>query len=136
MGIFFTEATAPLWLGLATVILSSIVAPFVVRYMDMKERRIVAEEARRVATQLLETNQRQEASAQTNSGKLDVIHGLVNSDKTESLKREYSLLQEVIELKKAAGQQPLPMTMAHLAALKKELEYREEYAVIQDEQKV
>ena len=66
-------------------------------------------------------------NAQIANEKMDAIHGLVNSDKTKSMMREYALLLEIAELKKTSGQPLLPSTLEHIEAVRAEIIRRNEY---------
>lgn len=90
------------------------------------ERQDAAASKAAEAAQLLATNTAKVAeTAERANDKLDVIHTLVNSNMTTALQSEYdaivreaAMMQEVIELKIAAGSQPTIKTLASLTATK------------------
>jgi len=82
-----------------------------------------ADQAAEAATLLLAANERVAHTAQVTNGKLDVIHQLVNSSMTAAMQseldatvRELAMMREVMELKRAAGTEPAPETLAAIDA--------------------
>ncbi len=80
-----------------------------------------ADKAAEAAELLLAANERVAQTAQSTNDKLDTIHTLVNSNMTAALQaefdatvREEAMMQEVIELKRAAGREPSETAQAAL----------------------
>lgn len=83
----------------------------------------VKAQAAKAAELLIASDEKNAARADVMSGKLDVIHTLVNSNMTaamtseyEAIRREYAMMLEVIDLKKVAGHEPTLQTLATLKA--------------------
>jgi len=83
----------------------------------------IADQAAEAATLLLAANERVAHTAQVTNGKLDVIHQLVNSSMTAAMQseldatvRELAMMREVMELKRTAGTDPSPETLASISA--------------------
>jgi hypothetical protein len=80
---------------------------------DWERQDAVAAQAAEAAKLLLAANERVAKSTQATNGKLDVIHGLVNSNMTAALQdqldtniREVALMREVVALHRAQGRDP------------------------------
>jgi hypothetical protein len=78
----------------------------------------VAIQVAETAQLLLEANERVARTASAASGKLDVIHTLVNSNMTSALRaeldatvRELAMMREVVALHQAAGREPSKDTL-------------------------
>jgi hypothetical protein len=118
-----------IWLALiaaVTGMISGIVAPVVLSIIDSRGRSrekqedwarqdAVAAQAAEAARLLLGANERVAESTQQTNTKLDVIHGLVNSNMTAALQdqldtniREVALMREVVGLHRAQGRDPSP----------------------------
>jgi hypothetical protein len=89
----------------------------------LEQQEATAAQATETARRLLEANQQVADAAKTANGKLDVIHTLVNSNMTAAMQseldattRELAMMNEVVALKKAAGHEPTPETLAALEA--------------------
>jgi hypothetical protein len=83
----------------------------------------VAEQAAKAAELLLDNNERVAATQKIQTEKLDVIHTLVNSTLThamqseyEAVQRELAVMRELMELKRAAGQEPSAAVLASIDA--------------------
>ncbi len=86
---------------------------------DYARQDAVAAKAAEAAKLLIAANVRVEASARGTSDKLDAIHSLVNSNMTAAMQaeldatvRELAMMREVIELKRTAGKEPSPESLA------------------------
>lgn len=84
-----------------------------------------AAKAAEAATLLLAANERVAKDTKITNGKLDVIHGLVNSNMTAAMQAELdarrenlALLLEVVEMKRAAGHEPNSETLLLIGAAK------------------
>jgi hypothetical protein len=91
-------------------------------------QKVIAEKAAEAAELLLENNERVASTQQETNGKLDVIHTLVNSSMTaamqsesDAVQRELAVMKEIMELKKAAGHEPGPATLAAIKATEAKL---------------
>jgi hypothetical protein len=94
-----------------------------VRAADWARQDAVAAKAEDVARRLLAANERVAEDAKTVSGKLDVIHELVNSSMTAAMQgehdamvRELAMMREVIALKEANGHAPGVEALATIEA--------------------
>ncbi len=121
----------PIWIALIVAVptvLTSFVAPIMLSVISSKQARAdrqedyarqdkVAAKAEEAARRLVASNTEVAATAKTVASKLnnklDVIHGLVNSSMTAAMQSELDavtsnvvLLEQIIELKKSAGQAP------------------------------
>lgn len=83
----------------------------------------LAHQADAAAKLLAENTAKVAESAKITSDKLDVIHLLVNSNMTAAMQaefdattRELAMMHEVVELKKATGQQPSVLALAAIDA--------------------
>jgi hypothetical protein len=86
-------------------------------------QKAIADQAAEAATLLLANNERVAETQKETNGKLDVIHTLVNSNMTAAMQseldatvRELAMMQEVMELKRTAGQEPSPETLTAVGA--------------------
>ncbi len=107
---------------LGTFILISTITPmimvWIINRIHQRERYEDRNERKKIADTLLTVNKRvAEDMADTNS-KLDIVHGLVNSNMTTALQNEYdatvrelAMMREVIELKKINGFEPTAETL-------------------------
>jgi hypothetical protein len=131
-------------LTIAIVIFSSVTAPLIVVHLTGRQRHrekeqdyarqdavadeaarqqgAVREQAEEAARLLVENNRLVAEQGEVVTGKLDVIHTLVNSNMTAAMQserdaigRELAMMKEVIALREAAGQEP---TQEALAALR------------------
>jgi len=114
------------------VAVSSILGPLLLSYLTNRQRRAekdedyarqdeVARKAQAAADKVAEV-------AKSQGAKLDQIHVLVNSNMTASMQGELDayksnlvLLEEISSLRKAAGQDPSPTTMAVIESTKKKI---------------
>jgi len=87
-----------------------------------------AKQAATAASLLVESNKKVADTAKSQGAKLDQIHVLVNSNMTASMQGELDayksnlvLLEEISSLRKAAGQDPSPTTMAVIESTKKKI---------------
>lgn len=92
---------------------------------DWERQDKVAAQAAEAARLLLASNERVARTAEFTNGKLDVIHTLVNSNFTAAMQAEYdatiallTTMQEIVELKRKAGDEPSPETIAAIEATK------------------
>lgn len=106
----------------------------------LAQQQATTAETRQASERLLAANERVAEATSEQSDKLDVIHGLVNSQMTAAIQselaateRDLSSLREIVELNKAAGRAPSPQALADIAAtvsrieeLKIKVEDREE----------
>lgn len=90
--------------------------------------RAIADRAAEAARLLAENNMLVAETAKETGKKLDVIHELVNSNMTaamqsefEAVTRELAMMREVVELRRAAGQEPGPDALAAIAATQAKL---------------
>jgi len=86
---------------------------------DWARQDAVAAKAAEAASLLLAANERVAKDTKAQSVKLDVIHTLVNSNVTivlearlEGSRRELAGLREIVELRRAAGQEPSEIALA------------------------
>ncbi len=97
--------------------------------IDLAEsQKVIADQAAQAASLLLANN---ELVAQTSAGiatQLGVIHGLVNSDMTKAMQAEYNateallvIQEELIDIKRAAGQEPTETILAAVATTRAKL---------------
>jgi hypothetical protein len=92
--------------------------------LDWEREDNVAEKAREAAKLLLAANERVAKTAEVTNSKLDVIHGLVNSQMTAAMESELNatvaqivLMQEVSDLKTSKGVKPQPKAVSAMNAL-------------------
>jgi CO dehydrogenase/acetyl-CoA synthase alpha subunit len=83
----------------------------------------VAAQAAEAARLLLAANERVARTAAVTNRKLDVIHTLVNSNLTAAMQAEHdatvrtlAMMREVVDLRRAAGNEPSPETLAAIEA--------------------
>ena len=120
------------WIALAVAASAILTGPFstaIVAYVIYRIRRAekVEDDARQdaIATKTDEVARRLKRSTASTNGKLDVIHALVNSSLTTSMRSEYdavrremAMMIEVIGLKKASGLEPSVEVLAEVEATK------------------
>jgi hypothetical protein len=129
---FFSGIPDVLWYALIISFFST-VSPLTLAYLTNKHTRrdrqedwarqdAVALHAARAAELLVADNKKVAATAALAIVKLDVIHTLVNSSLTEAMQSEYEavkreliLINEVINLGKAAGREPSPATLTEVS---------------------
>jgi hypothetical protein len=139
--------TDAVWVAMIVAVPTTI-APVLLRITDSRARQnekqqdyarqdAVAAQARLVAERL-ELNQvntrrqveRIETSAMNErrilGGKLDEIHQFVNSDMTAQKRTNLALLQEIVALKRAAGDEPSEATLKTIRDLEEEIRQRDE----------
>lgn len=109
---------------IAVALIVSVIAPIITglitswvhrseKKQDWQRQDAVAKQAREAAALLLINNNRVAAAAEAATEKLDVIHTLVNSNLTTSLRSELNAtkltlqtLKEIMELRKVQGTEP------------------------------
>lgn len=95
---------------------------------DYAREDAVASRAAEAARLLAVNTEKVAETAQKTSDKLDVIHGLVNSNMTAAIQaeldataREAAMIQEVIDLKRASGIEPAIEALAALDSARKKI---------------
>lgn len=111
------------------VALGGVFGQWLLRRQEFKRQDEVAARAEQVAQRLLASNERAARSATATNQKLDVIHGLVNSNLTSAMQAELDatirvllLMREVVALKRAAGQEPSPEAIGAIKATEAKIE--------------
>jgi len=112
------------------VLIGAVVGPVILNVLNNRARRkdkqedwkredMVAAKAAEAAKLLLAANERVASQAERANDKLDVIHTLVNSNVTKEMearlegsRRELAGLREIVELRKASGQEPTEEALA------------------------
>lgn len=137
--------------GIASLVITTIVAPILLRKADWARQDQVAADAKaaskelidgqkQAAQLLLKNNEQVTALGEETQKQIKVIHTLVNSEKTEA-KREaldthvtqLAFMREIVDLKRVAGHEPTVEALAAIEAIclkidimKKDLEQREQ----------
>jgi hypothetical protein len=122
-----------------TALLISVVAPSVLaliqnyfrrgeKKLDWEREDAVAEKAREAAKLLLASNERVAQTSKETNGKLDVIHGLVNSQMTASMESDLAsnvaqevLMKELMSVKIHRGKKPLKEAETALALIRSKI---------------
>ncbi len=118
--------TEGIWLALIVAVPATL-SPLAMAWFTARTKREEREQdwARQdiVAARLLVSNKQVAENTRITNGKLDVIHMLVNSNMTAAMQnehdaviRELAMMREVIDLKRAAGQEPSIEVLAAIEA--------------------
>lgn len=135
-----SSAVVTLIISASIAIFASVTAPLLLIYVTGRQKAIdraadwarqdaVAAKAQEAADRLLIQNERVAKSTRKTQEQLDVIHTLVNSDKTAAMQREADdaearliLLLEINRLHVAAGNEPSAESLAAIKATEQKIE--------------